>query len=110
MYMNIPWQAGCAENGCEFSWVMTKESVVQHSVTAGKETPVPAELGRSGIYYSSTGQIVLVQPVDQFVREAVSHIHHLAVLPIDANDDQLVDRLMARKHVDTVAKPLTRRV
>lgn len=110
MITNIPWFSGCAGDACEFIGVQNKVAIVRYSATNGKETPAPAELSPSSIYSNSTGQIILVQPVDKFVKEAVTHIQNLAVLPIDDNDEKTVDRLMARSNAGIETKPLARRV
>jgi hypothetical protein len=96
----------------EKEYHLTKKPEVQiiRSFTSSHETPAPIDLGPSGIYATSTGQIVLMQATDAVIRHATRYIQDMAVLPINEHDEEIVDQLMARKQASLIAKPLTRKI
>ena len=95
----------------EYNHYSAKPAVqISRTLTSASETPAPVELGPSGVYIISTGQIVLMQSIDELVRQAAHYMQDTAVLPIDGDDDMLVDQLISRQYAGVRAKPLTRKL
>ena len=98
------------EHEKEFHLAKKPEVQIRRSFTSAHETPAPIDLGPSGIFAASTGQIVLIQAPDTVIRNATRYIQDIAVLPINEHDEEIVDRLMARRHASLKAEPLTRKI
>ncbi len=92
------------------AFTRTPEVQIRRSFATGNETPAPVDLGPSGVYVTSTGQILLMQSTDVLVRDALKYVKDTAVLPIDENDEAIVDRLVARRLASVRTKPLTRKM
>jgi hypothetical protein len=78
--------------------------------TVRDETPAPVDLGPSGVFDSPTGQLAVSEPPDVIIRKAAAHIQAMAMLRIDPDADERVDRLVSRRLQDAPTRPLKRKV
>ena len=83
---------------------------IQRPVAARSETPAPFDLEPLGVYLSGTGQIIVVPAPEELVRKAVEQIQQLDILPIDEEDEEIVDQLFARATEGARVESLTRRM
>lgn len=79
-------------------------------VADSNETSIPYDLGPTGIFVHATGQIVVVESPDQFVEKTVKYIQSMAFLPVDEDDELLIDRLVEKRTGNQASSPLTRRL
>ncbi|MDH5671172.1 MAG: hypothetical protein OEZ06_03430 [Myxococcales bacterium] len=73
-------------------------------VTASTETPLPVGLAPTALLDAGTGSLKLADSPGDLVRSASTYLQALAVLPINPDDDALVDRLVADRVVGTAKK------
>jgi len=78
--------------------------------TVRDETPAPADLGPAGVFDSPTGQMAVSESPDVIIRKAAAHIQAMAMLRIDPDADERVDRLVSRRLQGAPTRPLKRKV
>ena len=83
--------------------VREPEIFVRRLVVGDDDTPIPGDIF-SDLAFDGTGVDEVVEPVSQLVRDAVSAVKAIGVLPTSEEDEAVVERLLARKGIGAVPK------
>jgi hypothetical protein len=94
-----------------------KKQIVGYSEVASSETPLPVGFRPLSLLEHRTGTLLVgdrlagsISEPERLVHASLRHIEAIAsVLPIDAEDERIVDELMAKRAARLSTRPLRRR-
>jgi hypothetical protein len=85
-------------------------TVMVSYLTAEGSTPIPLSLGSDFVFCWPTGPVLSVPPVHSLVRDSLGFIQSWATMPINSEDEAIVDRLVSARIGEIRGKSLRRRV
>ena len=94
-----------------------RREIVEYSATTSSETPLPVGLRPVSLLVSSTGPLVVGDRLlgtashqERLVAASRAHVEAIAsVLPLDAEDERIVDELMRKRSETLRRRPLAKR-
>lgn len=94
-----------------------KQQVVGYSEVASSETPLPIGLGPLSLLTSRTGSLLVgdrlvgkASEPERLVIGSLAYVRAIAAaLPIDPEDERIIDDLMAKRTSEREIRPLRRR-
>jgi hypothetical protein len=91
-----------------------RRQIVEYSAINASETPLPVGLRPVSLLLPSTGAVQVgdrlvggASPLERLVAASVAHVEAIAsALPIDAEDERIVDELFSKRSASLRTRPL----